>query len=69
MSHPDYPYQEKETRYATNIRESKAGDDVFGAEEGHQIQYKTLSWQVRSLLIFFLSNARPHLTTYSSLLC
>ncbi|EPQ60892.1 hypothetical protein GLOTRDRAFT_124634 [Gloeophyllum trabeum ATCC 11539] len=26
-------------------------DDVFGDEEGHQIRYKTLSWQVVSLLM------------------
>jgi hypothetical protein len=25
-------------------------EDVFGAEEGHQIQYKTLSWQVSGVI-------------------
>ena len=27
-------------------------DDVFGPEEDHDIQYKTLSWQVRDAVVF-----------------
>jgi hypothetical protein len=30
-----------------HVPKTERADDVFGPEEGHQIQYKTLSWQAR----------------------
>ena len=39
--------------------QSNDDDDVFGDENGHQIQYKTLEWKVTSLL-FRIPSHRGH---------
>jgi hypothetical protein len=45
-----YPYDE-EGILISGGRHTTGERDVFGNEEGHQIKYKTLSWQLVAVLM------------------
>jgi hypothetical protein len=49
-STPTYPYEE-ESILTSGSRHVTGERDVFGSEEGHQIKYKTLSWQLVAVLM------------------
>jgi hypothetical protein len=64
MSYSDGLHHEKGVP-ATDQRQATTADDVFGAEEGHQIQYKTLSWQVCYLAGFVSAYNHPYMRSLS----